>query len=611
MPSKKKKPQDNVGSTVGYIRKSVIQWPEGCTTPEQRRAHVDDLRRIRVHELIADAARDGRTVDAWYDDMGVSGRGEFLDKRVEFDRLTREAKSGLVGHVYARDLSRLFRDLVQQEMWFAEMDACGCAVHIQDLPFIADEATRVLLRQQLGSLNQYFATRQGQVIRATNRERVKSGAWVGRSRSQWGLTYNSDAKRFDPDPATADRAVFVFETFAACQGFGTRTARALNALIAQHHPRATPTPKGALWGCTTVLQFVRNEVYRRRITYGEVERDAADLIPEVVPPALVAEADRLLALRGGESYFPGAATAAETGRRAGRADYTYGSILRCGYCGSRMRAHRRRHKVSARPWLTWVCRRRDSADLRCPDSRGFAQDRLDALVKAGIGEALARYADERADMEDGRELEGRADLSVPLASADPGPARTPARTDKDTLRTALDRLAAKQRRYYELFAAGVIESVDEIKGELAALGEERRRLEAKIAEVGEGDDGQPRDLGRLSADEWGRVLRAFALAWPGEGDMEAWHPAKYDLLQSLGVRLSVRVAPRALMSEGATARFGGPLTVRLEIAALGLTDERACEITETEEQFQAAHRARFVRDSATPPRGEGGRFQSP
>src|SRR5690348_1028320 len=128
MATKRRSP-DPDAPAAGYLRVSHIIFPEGCDGPAAHAAHVDALRALRRAELEADAARAGETIGLWYDDMGVSGRGDALERRVAFERLRGDALRGRVRAVYARDLSRLFRDLVQQELWFCDMEDAGVAVH--------------------------------------------------------------------------------------------------------------------------------------------------------------------------------------------------------------------------------------------------------------------------------------------------------------------------------------------------------------------------------------------------------------------------------------------------------------------------------------------------
>lgn len=629
MPKKKSKP--NTGAVAGYIRKSNLIWPPGCTTLEARTAFVDELRRTRVSELVTDAAQRGEVIDVWYDDMGISGTGDFLEKRLAFDQLRRDALAGKVRCLYARDLSRLFRNLVQQELWFGEMETRGVEICIQDLPFIADEATRTLLRQNVGSINQYFATRQGEVIRASNTERVRSGQWVGVNRSMWGLTYNRQTKHFDFDPETAPKIALLFTTFVECQGVAGQTASRLNALFKSGDPQGTLSPNNRPWQTAHVLTLLRNPSYRRRARYADLEYDAPHMIPEVVSPSLVAEADRLLAQRAA-SPDPGTVRIhAAPYPRSGRVESTYGPMLRCAYCGSRMRLSKGEPKPDGSKSMSWFCRTADWRKEDCPGSAGFANARLDGLVRRGLAHAF-RQAAQAAALATQPPLSGKA-----LARAQKSaflPEAKPVR-EKGDLRTALAKVEEKQKRCYDLFIGGIVSDMDELRPQLADLVAQKKLLEEQIGLSENPAPDAPATLPRLSEDAWRRLAAQFEEVWPaqetGAEALPVSYPhdaqyalvrAKHGLLRDLGAFIHAGAGrtegdgnPENAKSDVAAdgrkvSRFGGPLSIRLEIAALGRTGERALSVSETEAEYVAARHARFL-GAARRVRGEHGRYRAP
>lgn len=234
---------------AGYVRVSVLQYPPGCEGPEARSTHRDALSARRRAELAADAARDGRAVTVWYEDLGVSGRTEAKD-RDGLARLGADAAAGRLAHIYVRDLGRLFRNAAAQEHWFAEMETRRVEIHAADLPAAADPSARRLARQQLGAIHEFLTARLSAVVRAVLREKVWGGTWVGPATPRWGLRRDPAGRGFVVDPETADKARLVFETFLAASGLPTLTARRLNALLDGAHPQATPPPRGGAAGRT-------------------------------------------------------------------------------------------------------------------------------------------------------------------------------------------------------------------------------------------------------------------------------------------------------------------------------------------------------------------------
>jgi DNA invertase Pin-like site-specific DNA recombinase len=566
LPKRIPHPDARVG---GYLRVSNVHFPPDCRTPEQRTDFVDGMRRVRMAELAADAAGHGDEIAVWYDDMGVSGRGEFLARRTDFERLRLDARQGRVRAVYARDLSRLFRDVVQQELWFNEMKDCGVRVQAQDLPFATDPATQRLLRQQMGSIHEYMAERQGAVVRAVLEQKVLSGQWVGRTRSVWGLTYDPAAKAFAPDPATADHARVVFETFVACGGVGGRTARRLNQMVREGEPRATRTPWGSEWNTALVFVQVRNPLYRRRTVYGQVDMDAPDRIPQVLPPGLVAEADRLLAERA--PIFAACSTPA----RQRPTPFTYTGLARCARCGWALSPVRSRGEDGrqAGRWVAWTCAA-PPQKTGCDSQFSVRQARLDALVARALAVALAPPGGEYRE-------ETRVRLGEPRMDSDPA-------LLVPSLESKLLHLSRRRDRYLEMCAAGLLTDQALLQQRLETLAREEAYLRGRIAEVHAALAGRP-PRGR---EEARRLARArLAALWGDTPEAVATLPPVLDegrraFLQELGAVLRILIHPREARERrpGNLHRYGGLVTLTLEAPALGLTGQRVVTVTETQEE---------------------------
>src|SRR6185437_15972755 len=150
MPRKKKKVATASGAVAGLLRKSKVVFPEGCVSLEDRTRYVDDLRRVRMNELVHDAADDGETITMWYDDMGISGRGQYISKRTGLARFNKDVQEGKIRLLYGRDLSRLFRSVKHQEFWFDDMAEYGCDVRCADLARNLDPAATRFQRQMMG-----------------------------------------------------------------------------------------------------------------------------------------------------------------------------------------------------------------------------------------------------------------------------------------------------------------------------------------------------------------------------------------------------------------------------------------------------------------------------
>ena len=613
---KKKRPLNTTGAVGGYLRVSDVKakFPDTCTSLPDREAFVESLRRLRMSELIADAEAQGETITAWYDDMGISGTGEYLALRTDFDRARLDAKSGTLRKLYARDLSRLFRDLVQQELWFADMEKWGCDVAIKDLPFIADAATRILLRQNLGSLNQYMATKTGELLRLTHGQRVKAGLWVGRGTSMWGLKYNKETHQYDFDPLTADPIRFVLETLAESKGVAGQAARRLNEAWQAGHPRATLTPSGKLWTAQFVLRYARNRLYAREVHYFKGAPDEfiqyrPDLIPEVVDPALVAEVRRLLEMRA-----PGNLENAEKARAA-RLDYTYSQILACGTCGGRLMTRRPTDSVTGRTqtppgevprWISWACKSATCVSVpvadRCDGFGHVQQRRIDALMGEGLAYALKVYGEQNfgALSRTGRQRVEKRPKKREGYSGKAG--FLSAEGDKASLEGALIALETRRKRFHQMYAGEIIQDMAELQGYLAEIDQEKARILERLAATDGADGGRPlaapAPRPALSEAQWERFGERVAALWK-EPEMQPLNLTKYDLLKSLDVRAAVRTLPRRTKTLKNKPRIGpitqkekagknlrGKVVIEMEVGALGLTGEHKLILTESDEAYQ-------------------------
>ena len=611
---------DAAGAVGGYIRLSRLMFPPECLTLSQRREHVEQMRDVRRRELQADAARFGQVITAWYDDMGISGRGKYLDRRVDFARARGDAARGALRTLYARDLSRLFRNVVQQELWFAEMEDLGVCVRAEDLPFMTDAATRRLVRQWMGAYHEYSSARLGALIAAAMRHRVRSKLSLGQGTSRWGLRYNPDAHRYDFDPDTADKACLVFETFNGCEGNAGRAAQCLNALIAEGAPRATHTPSGRLWTSDRVRRQVEAAAYRRIVKFAELREPAPDRIPEVVPAAVVAETDAWLAARRPRNLQTNE-------RRFSRAPrFTYAFLLRCGHCGADLRPFSSHPAEGRTQWAAYRCSGASLAQA-CTMRFSVQQRRLHRLLGRALGAAFAAHAHDYLASQPG------------LTSA--GPEAAVAALDQEA---AL--LRRQRERFLEMFALEIITDPAELQihlgridGRLAFL-EGQRSLTApppSRGRAGAGPSAKPvldAKLGvkpvldiklgvkpvldiklgvkpvldaKLGAkavprEAFEALRQRFAEVWPRDWNL-LHDPDKHALLTQMQAHVAVWVQPLAPRTRGEGSRpqrVGGAVSVSLELPPFGLTGLRALFAAETEEEV-ADHR-RWHTAATHPPR---------
>lgn len=525
---------------AGYIRCSVLEYPDHCTGETARAAFLADMIASRRAELIQMAAGHGQQIHSWYEDLGRSGRGQFLASRTGFEALTLAAREQRLTDVFAWDLSRLFRDLVQQELWLGEMESLGVAVHIQDLPFAIDIPARRLLRQELGMINEYQAARTGALLSASLNRRVEKGLWVGRSDSQWGLRYDALTKGFLLDEATAPYMRRLYETFNEAGGSASHTARILNKELRECHPQAISPPHSRRWDVTKILLHIRDPLYRRRTVYNGGEYAVPHLIPEVVSPEVLAATDALLESRR--------ALYEECMRRheAPPEPYLYAKILRCAECGGGMQAYPLQGILGPSPGLRvpWVC----SDTLHggeCSARFKIPQYRLTALLDRGLRQAFERAWQQSADAGSHRGgvsgIEPASEKEPPEVAQRWREAITVSRQERRRLTHRIYNVEIARQRCLDAFAIGLSTDRDQVSERLAVL-EKRRAVVEEALRALELAKGQTSFEQRWALSAAGRLQVRFESVWPADW----WLPRdekKAAFLKDLNLKVLVRIHP--------------------------------------------------------------------
>ncbi len=592
----KKKSNPAAGLVAGYVRKSVLEWPDGCVSVEQRTAYVDDLRRARVGEIVSDAARDKETIDLFYDDMGISGRGEFLEKRVALERMRQDALAGKLRIIYVRDSTRLFRKLRHSEAFFDEMEEIGVEVRGQDIAKSGDRPSDRVNRQVMGSFAEYMAERSSVVVSNNMLQTIQDGQWVGRIRGPYGLAYNAQSKSFDIDPVGVQRALTLFALIIEHGGNTNAVAMTLNQWLNEGDPRAFVGPKGARWHPASLTRMILSPMYQRKVSWTHRWKsresvtftfDMPDRIPEVLPVDLVADATRLVLQRQGKTAMAGGY------RQSSGKSFVYSGVSVCGYCGSAMRGLSSHSPLSQNgdepPRLSHVyyCRKALNTPAGCPQSFGVSHRRVDILMAAVLRDALKAAVAATG----GSIASAAADASKQQAKR-PKSADKPAPPDYDA---ELRRLDEESRRHRLMYAQGITNSLEELQLDLQRIQGKRDKVMAAADRAGEAAESSAAPkVPILTAAAATAFLRDFEAHWL-TSDLSPYNEAKSAFLKALGVSVVIRVQGiRAKTRRQKDDKLtGGPLTVEVQIAALGLTGERTIRAVEDDESFAKYRRGRF------------------
>ncbi|MBN1269827.1 MAG: recombinase family protein [Kiritimatiellae bacterium] len=156
---------------VAYLRVS------GLGQAGEDRGGLDRQR----EKVAAYASARGLAVEAWFEDLGVSGTRE-LDDRPGLSALVERVRGNGIRVVLVERLDRLARDLVVQELLLRDLEEVGVRVETADEGAVdRDDPTRTLIRQVLGAVAEYDRKMVVLKLRAARqRKRRREGRCEGR-----------------------------------------------------------------------------------------------------------------------------------------------------------------------------------------------------------------------------------------------------------------------------------------------------------------------------------------------------------------------------------------------------------------------------------------------
>jgi site-specific DNA recombinase len=368
------------------------------------------------------AAHEGHTIVTVYSDEAVSG-GKTIAKRPGFSQLLAERKTKGFDAVLLVRLDRLSRNMLDFMQFEQE-----AAKHKLQLIYATERYTNDASGWLLKHINVLFAhhtrTITGERTKEKCRQLAARGIWPS-GYPPLGFSYNKITKVLGVDEARRPDAIAVFETFIESNGNKSLAASKLNA-------RGIRTAKGNLWRDDGVTFLVTNPIYRGRIHYADIDLPS-DSVPVVVPPELIAHADLLLT------------TKRRRQPRGGPNVYTYSSILVCAQCGSGFKVHEARNGYEM-----YICRGRVESGI-CK-ARRISSNWLNNVVPVGLTRALESHL---------------SSFDVPEE-----PSEYPEKNNDARIRS----LRECKKRKQEMYACGIIESIDELKSQLAEVDKEIEEL---------------------------------------------------------------------------------------------------------------------------------------
>jgi DNA invertase Pin-like site-specific DNA recombinase len=324
------------------------------STDEQLDSQATQERLIRAW-----CATNGHQLLRVYHEIPISGGKRGIERRPILHQLMTDVKrrdrdfQGLVVWM----LDRLGREPGTEYVVIGILDDAHCP-HFSVTEQIDRKtaAGRLRYHNEMG-YRAYEREVTGERVYAHNQSRAMSGQWPA-GLPPLGYEYDPAAETISISDRAPD-AIAVFETWISSSGNASEAARRLNAL-------GLTTRLGNPFRDDAVLTLVKSPIYRRQVAYDGPVYDAQALIPELIPPQLLAQADALL------DY-----TAPLVKRqRAGL--YAYSGVLRCSECGSRLRRH------SGHDSDGWICSARKDSGLCI--SRRVSERYVDRLAAQAVGQ---------------------------------------------------------------------------------------------------------------------------------------------------------------------------------------------------------------------------------
>jgi site-specific DNA recombinase len=346
---------------VAYTRRSTDKQ---AASPRVQEREIREWCKDNGHELLR-----------VYHEVAITGKSH-IERRTVLPNLIAEIKEksrdfdGLI--VWKFD--RLCRNTGEYHRIMEILDHNKCEiVSLKDPAYGRKTAADRVVTNILADFAAYERELTGERIFAHNLERVLAGKWPG-GKTPVGFDYDKETGKFSLNDRSSDIRR-VFELYVASSGNACITARRLQA-------EGIPGVLSSNWYISSVTGVLRRAIYRRQLLYADNRIDASEIVPEIVPPDLIASVDALMV------------STREFRPRQRETVRAYSGILKCGVCGERMVGSLKRTKKPAGNYAYrgWSCRL--FRYHRICDSREVSERHIDKLVGEALKLMLMDYQEE-------------------------------------------------------------------------------------------------------------------------------------------------------------------------------------------------------------------------
>jgi DNA invertase Pin-like site-specific DNA recombinase len=420
-----------------YIRMSSTMQEE---SPETQRFHMESF--AEQQEAII--------CEEFFDSAVSASKKNFSDRRAGQQLLAAaQAKNRKWNAVLFYHLDRAFRDTIDQKLTLIMLRRLKVDVWTIRGQVNMDTADDIFRLDIEGALSEREVRRLGERVRDAGLKNANQGRFPA-GFPPLGLHYNNQTKKMELTERSSD-ILKIFQSYIECGGSTSKTVIAVNS-------QGIKTATGKLWERAAIYRVIINPKYRRKLDYADVLVDAPELIPEIVPPEILAQADRILAQNSSMSG------------RSKPGNRVYNGLMKCASCGHTMRLQTSSANITGtKKWASWRCK--NSQIQACP-TRSVAGRYVDKL----IGQVVSQLINYERD---------------PIAAAEPG-----SRSKAEAAERKKVRLGDQKKRWHHLYAQGHIE-YEELEKEIKAIEKELAQIE--VVKL-------PQKLDRDQVDEMAEML---------------------------------------------------------------------------------------------------------
>lgn len=416
-----------------------------------------------------------------YHEVPIVGKSE-IERRTALPMLIaaiRDRKTRQFEGVVVWKMDRLCRNKIELHRIVGIFDKHKCQLLSVMDPVKRDTASDRFVFNILADVAELEREQLGERVYGGFLNRFMKGKYIGRH-SPMGLEWNEQKAVFEITDRAQD-VVTIFETYIACNGSYSETARRIN-------DAGMLSSSGIMFSSAVVRDIIRQPAYRQIMTFVDRQQHVPNVIPRIVPEDLIAQAEPLIAV------------ASRNVKRSADKIHAYSGMMCCSQCGGTMIVGGT--NIHGNHYVSWKCRTKSKYSA-C-DSRMVSNKYIDPMIGLAIGEVLNLI---KSDVEVA-DVAIKPDISI------------------DNAERNLMKLSQQRTRYIDAYARGFIKSPEELLDKINPLDKQIEQL--KLDMLGKN---KPKPIDRSAVMD--------ALETIGEDWADIPEDEKRGLLLQIGAKVTV------------------------------------------------------------------------